>query len=286
MKTQKNKRTLIICSLLLVFCSLFLACGGDGGNGITGGGGGNGDHTHTWGEWGNSTATCTTVGVETRTCAGDATHTETRPIAATGHTDPAPTGYCTVCSALTLSIGDTGPGTGIIFYVADGLEGRPLGFTVEGHPLHDFGYGLGSGYIAHYLEAAPSNSGNALWGTGITISGMTTFTSTSSEDYDKIGIGRKDTWYIIEQYPSGMYAANLAVESQGGQTDWFLPSCGELNLLYGRRTRPGIGITSGALWSSSQYSTADAWNQNFGTGTRVGNSKSGTARGVRAIRAF
>ena len=42
-------------------------------------------HTHVWGEWDNSTATCTIAGIETRTCTIDATHTETRPAAALGH---------------------------------------------------------------------------------------------------------------------------------------------------------------------------------------------------------
>jgi len=52
-------------------------------------------HTHTWGEWGNSTATCTTVGVETRTCSLDSTHIETRQIAAPGHSFV--DSECTVC---------------------------------------------------------------------------------------------------------------------------------------------------------------------------------------------
>jgi hypothetical protein len=43
-------------------------------------------HSHTWGEWTTTTAaTCTTAGVETRVCTQDASHTETRNIAALGH---------------------------------------------------------------------------------------------------------------------------------------------------------------------------------------------------------
>jgi len=42
---------------------------------------------HVWGEWTVTTpATCLVDGVETRICANDATHVETRAIPATGHT--------------------------------------------------------------------------------------------------------------------------------------------------------------------------------------------------------
>jgi uncharacterized protein (TIGR02145 family)/uncharacterized repeat protein (TIGR02543 family) len=43
---------------------------------------GGGDHVHTWDAWTVTTpATCTSPGVETRTCTQDASHKETRPIA-------------------------------------------------------------------------------------------------------------------------------------------------------------------------------------------------------------
>ncbi|MBQ7654310.1 MAG: hypothetical protein IJS17_04485, partial [Clostridia bacterium] len=41
---------------------------------------------HSWGEWAVTTAaSCTEAGVETRVCANDENHTETRPVAALGH---------------------------------------------------------------------------------------------------------------------------------------------------------------------------------------------------------
>jgi len=47
---------------------------------------GGGTHTHTWSAWTATTpATCTTAGVETRTCTTNPTHTETRPVDALGH---------------------------------------------------------------------------------------------------------------------------------------------------------------------------------------------------------
>jgi len=47
---------------------------------------GNGAHVYEWGAWTVTTAaTCTTDGVETRTCQNGSTRTETRPVAALGH---------------------------------------------------------------------------------------------------------------------------------------------------------------------------------------------------------
>ena len=58
-----------------------------------------GDHTHAFGAWTVTTpATCTTDGVETRTCACG--ETETRAIPATGHVDADHDGKCDVCQAV------------------------------------------------------------------------------------------------------------------------------------------------------------------------------------------
>ena len=73
-----------------------------------------GEHNHDWGEWIVTTpATCVTDGVETRVCADDASHTETRPIAAPGHTPGAAADcthpqICTVCNdVLVPALGHT-----------------------------------------------------------------------------------------------------------------------------------------------------------------------------------
>jgi len=66
---------------------------GPGGGGGGDGGGGGGPvitpppvHTHSWGDWEVTTpATCTLAGMETRICATDTTHVETRVIEALGH---------------------------------------------------------------------------------------------------------------------------------------------------------------------------------------------------------
>jgi hypothetical protein len=66
-----------ILAITLVFGMTVIGC--DNGNDSP-------SHTHEWGDWVVTTfATCTADGVETKTCALDASHKETRPIPALGH---------------------------------------------------------------------------------------------------------------------------------------------------------------------------------------------------------
>ena len=181
--------------------------------------------------------------------------------------------------AMFYNIGDIGPGGGIIFYV------NSSGFTVEGYTG---AVGSFAEYTAHYLEAAPSNlSTTAQWGAyEILISGVTTFTSDAL--YDEIGNGRKDTMIIVSHLgtsETGRAAQLAAAASFSDLNDWFLPSYGELNLLYVQRNLTGIGITSGIFWSSSQYNAYAAWHQNFTNGDRPAYYKNSIIS-VRAIRAF
>ena len=65
-------------------------------------------HTHNFGKWTVTTpATCTTAGVETRTCACGAT--ETRVIPATGHVDADHDGKCDVCQAVITPVDPDNP---------------------------------------------------------------------------------------------------------------------------------------------------------------------------------
>jgi hypothetical protein len=78
MKTRKQR---VFTAILTIFAVVFMGCPSpdDGGKIPT--------HVHEWGDWTVTTpATCTEAGVETRVCALDATHKETRPgAAALGH---------------------------------------------------------------------------------------------------------------------------------------------------------------------------------------------------------
>ena len=185
------------------------------------------------------------------------------------------------------SVGDVGPGTGRIFYVADGQQGRPLGFTVEGYTGTT---GSFASYIAYYLEAATEDSVTAEWGaSGTLISGVTTYTSPLDVLSNRIGNGRKDTLTIVAHLAgtteTGKAAQVAAAASYGGRNDWFLPSSGELFLLYEQRDLQDISITSGWFWSSSQYGDNYSWYHNFNNGNQLTNVNFFSIS-VRAVRAF
>jgi uncharacterized repeat protein (TIGR02543 family) len=71
-------------------------------------------------------------------------------------------------------VGDTGPGTGRIFYRDD------RGFEV---PVDGSGDPQLQTYTAYYLEAAPRNSGNARWDEAANLAGSSSF-------------GGRDDWYL------------------------------------------------------------------------------------------
>ena len=181
------------------------------------------------------------------------------------------------------SIGDTGPGGGKIFYVST------AGFTVEMvNPAQN--------YTAHYLEGAPVlYPAYYQWGNASAIiNGITTFTATTDPLAQKIGNGRKDTQIIISNIPYNETerAAQMA-ESYGtwfgytgGKDDWFLPSLGELAILYQNRDAANLPPSASNMlaWSSSQTNATYAWRFGF-NGISSNSAKSGTAQ-VYPIRAF
>jgi hypothetical protein len=72
----------------------------------------------------------------------------------------------------------------------------------------------------------------------------------------------------------------------GGYTDWFLPSKGELNLMYENLKVSGVGgFADDAYWSSSEYNADIAWVQDFYDGYQYYSHKNNAYR-VRAFRAF
>ena len=180
----------------------------------------------------------------------------------------------------THDIGDIGPGSGIIFYRS------AEGFKVEGYGANSSVSGYFASYTAHYLEAAPSNSDLGIgqqWGPLSSIPGVTTFTSLSDPLASAIGNGRKDTQIMIENPYSTPAVQLIGGMPFGGQNDWFLPSLGELNMLY----QSGVsGISSGLYWSSSQgFFSNEAWLLDLSSGSPGTDSKT-NSHSVRAIRAF
>jgi hypothetical protein len=181
-------------------------------------------------------------------------------------------------------VGDTGPGGGIVFYVAGS------NFTSTGSNC---------GTTCRYLEAAPSNQSSGAWCSN-------TSSSVGVTEPD-IGSGMANTKNVKAACSSG--AIRTAADySNNGKTDWHLPSRNELNELckYARSQTTGntsvICNSSGSLrsgfsaddyWSSTEVdnsSNTRAWTRDFNTGagsysTDQNEPKSNSNR-VRPVRAF
>jgi hypothetical protein len=121
-----------------------------------------------------------------------------------------------------------------------------------------------------------------------------------------IGLGYKNSEAIVAQGNDTTTAAGAARAYSGGsQSDWYLPSTAELNLLCqwarnvpqsvttactGGTLNTGTGASGGfssvLYWSSSEWDdTIFAWDQSFTTGGQSFGFK-GTTRYVRPVRAF
>jgi hypothetical protein len=167
-------------------------------------------------------------------------------------------------------IGDRGPAGGFVFYVTDG--------------------GL------HGLEAAPVDQSE---GTGW---GCYEDDVSGAGDTD-IGTGAQNTDAIVSFGCNGG-SPDAALAATGyelnGYDDWFLPSKDELNMMYheladtdNTDTNSGVGddgnpggFASYSYWSSSQYNSGYAWDQDFDDGDQGGSGTKYSTLRVRAVRAF
>jgi hypothetical protein len=119
-----------------------------------------------------------------------------------------------------------------------------------------------------------------------------------------IGLGYKNSLAIVAQGNDTTTAAGAARAYSGGsQSDWYLPTTAELNLLCqwarnvaqsvttqctGGTLNTGTGLGGGfsiAYWSSSEVDAVTAWNQHFGIGSQNYYGKYGAVY-VRPVRAF
>jgi hypothetical protein len=132
----------------------------------------------------------------------------------------------------------------------------------------------------HGLVCSDSNVSysSSLWGCPTTLVG----TSAS------VGSGAQNTANIVAQSCAGTYsAARLCYDAiTNGYSDWFLPSIGELVLMYNNLSLIGLGnFQNGIYWSSSEWSASNAYYLNFNNGTQFPYSKVGYCA-IRPIRAF
>lgn len=164
--------------------------------------------------------------------------------------------YGNEVSFTTLSVGQAGPGGGIVFF----NKGNSTG-----------------GW--QYLETASSDQSTGIaWGCD----------GTSIPTGFAVGSGEINTSLIVAGCNEASFAAKLCNDLVlGGQSDWFLPSRDELNLMYKNlhTNNQGNFNTSYAYWSSSQFASDIAWTFKFATGIAYLDNKYATTY-VRAVRAF
>ncbi len=157
---------------------------------------------------------------------------------------------------------DTGPAGGLIFYINPN-------YVIDGW---------------RYMEAAPASTEwtNKQWGTSGTLVGGT---STA------IGDGPNNTSLVVAAIIAGGGSLDRAAIlcndlSEGGYSDWFLPSQGELNEMYVELYLHAVGgFTNIGYWTSSEFSDVNSWRQTFNTGAQTNNAKT-TGYYVRAVRRF
>ena len=166
--------------------------------------------------------------------------------------------YGNEVSFTTLSVGQAGPGGGIVFF----NKGNSTG-----------------GW--QYLETATSDQSTAsAWGcVGTSIPGTQL----------AVGSGEANTSLIVAGCSEASFAAKLCNDLvSGGQTDWFLPSRDELNLMYKNlhTNNQGNFNTSSVYWSSTENDGNSAWGFYFGAGYAYYYYDEDGPNYVRAVRAF
>jgi hypothetical protein len=131
----------------------------------------------------------------------------------------------------------------------------------------------------HGLVCAPSNQGGNPWGCI-----GTDIPNTSPA----VGTGLSNTNFITFVCAERPIAASVCADLVlNGYSDWYLPSIGEVQMMYSRLHLQGLGGFGGDwYWSSSQGNPYGAWGMNFNVGNVVNFYYKDNYGQVRAVRAF
>ena len=180
-----------------------------------------------------------------------------------GSSAPIVTGANCIGAKCTYKIGDTGPGTGIIFFVDYNDQYPEL----------------------NYLEAAPitCESTSLSWSLeGTSVTAVSGWAGRGVGDSSKNTAAIKAVFNLETSTTNASYFASSCLAGEKG--DWLLGSLGVMKLMYDNMQ--GIGEFSfGNYWSSSQATSSDAWYVAFDGGyQQKANKNSGYY--VRPVRAF
>jgi len=176
----------------------------------------------------------------------------------------APLSTCGSTGTTLCTIGATGPGGGLIFFVD--YNNQYSGFN--------------------YLEAAPADlSGTMTWSDTIAIS----VSGANGWAARAVGRGQANTTAIVTAFPTSGAAVSADAYSSPSynsvvKSDWFLGSIGEMKLMYDNLQGLG-GLVATHYWSSSEIDSRNVWFQYFTTGYQNTWAKADPSN-VRPVRSF
>ncbi len=170
--------------------------------------------------------------------------------------------------------------------------------TGGGNFTHYIGEEYGGGVIFHLWK---DNAG-VEHGLIVALTDQSISQAWSNVTSAEIGTSAQSSWdglsnsnAIVGQAGHTSSAAKLCLDLvSGGQSDWYLPSIQELNMLWNNyytvtralsQISGATQLSNSAYWSSSELNGSSAWTFHFGLGTTNGLTKTNT-NCVRAVRAF
>lgn len=244
------------------------------------------------------------------------TVTATNTVGTSAASDPS-TAVTPILSCATggdCSLGDIGPGGGLVFFIdLTRPEGsRYFEMAPKNAVLDESTSGIAWITGANTCYAIDSSTADQNCQENNLYSGTEVEQAASTNLATGIGMGSANTAAIVARMDAGSvastaYAAGLAKNYRGGGlTDWFMPSRDEINAMcnYSRNpTNPPTGICIGSqdvtfgeesaygfalkkYWSSSQFRAGSAWSPKFADGGGYGNAPKSSNQQVRPIRSF